>query len=484
MSEDPRRAPFLASMPPEPTPTPIREDIQPTLNVLDLPPSRSRTNGLYTKSLYSRSRVHQSHSLESMQSIASHMAVDFGSLAKAVGVSAASSVLSGYDQGVIASAMLTMKPSLGLSGEQQEISIGSLNIVAAAGGLMASYAAEYLGRKKAIAIANIFFLVGSVLIAVANGFWLVLVGRMLQGGRRAAQRRAAPASTLAARAPPRARHADLRAAPRDPARPAPAGLGVGFALVVAPIFTAELVPARYRGMLVSLSDVSTNLGILLGYGAGLAFISLPRDIGWRVMFGVGGVPAIMLFGLIWLVPESPRWLVGVGRHLSAERALNEIFTDAMEAEKQLLAMQQAAGTGSSAPGPSVSEEVDALESAEATAAAAAGGGGADAAAAPNTGWSEVFWARDPVERTMIWRGLAIAFFSQAIGTEVRAARPARRPRAAHDASPSRARARAPPSPADPARRRRARALCRRSCTTRRRCCTARASPRCAPRCSR
>jgi len=278
----------------------------------------------------------------------SHMSIrsmtdesEFGSLAKAVAVSAASSILSGYDQGVIAAAMLTMKADLSLSGVEQEVSIGCLNITAAVGGVLAGFAAELFGRKKAIAMANVFFLVGSFMIAFTPGFWLLLFGRMLQG------------------------------------------VGVGFALVVAPIFTAELVPAQYRGMLVSLSDGSTNLGILLGYTAGLVFLDTPD--GWRWMFGVGALPACILLGLIWLVPESPRWLVGVGRDTSAHRALNELLGDAATAERHLEDIQEAA------------KEQNQNE---------------DAAS-----WGEVFCNANPVYRTMIWRGFAIAFFSQAIGTE-------------------------------------------------------------------
>jgi len=263
---------------------------------------------------------------------------DFTSVAKAVSVSAASSILSGYDQGVIAAAMLTMKPALGLTGVEQELSIGILNVTAALGGVLAGYAAERWGRKRAIALANFFFLIGSGVMAMAMGFWCLFAGRVLQG------------------------------------------VGVGFALVVAPIYTAELVPAKHRGMLVSLSDVSTNLGILLGYTAGLVF--LDTEGGWRWMFGVGAVPAVMLLMLIWLVPESPRWLVGVGRDPSALRALNLLYGDALAADHHYNQMAS------------------------------------DHAESPQTSsWQQVLWHDDPVLRTMILRGLAIAFFSQAIGTE-------------------------------------------------------------------
>ncbi|KAG8457855.1 hypothetical protein KFE25_005124 [Diacronema lutheri] len=291
---------------------------------------------LSVASIASSLHVPMSHSYTTEEATA-----DFGSVMKAVLVSAASSVLSGYDQGVIAAAMLTMKPALGLSSLEQEVSIGVLNVTAAVGGVMAGYYAEWHGRKRAIALANLLFLVGSFIIAGATGFWTLFAGRVLQGA------------------------------------------AVGFALVVAPIFTAELVPAKQRGMLVSLSDVSTNFGILLGYSAGLVFLETPS--GWRWMFAVGALPAFLLMLLIWAVPESPRWLVGVGRHVSARRALNELYTDSLAADRHFDEMRRMAD-----------EHAESEHSGS---------------------WRQVFWHEDAVLRRMIWRGLAIAFLSQAIGTE-------------------------------------------------------------------
>jgi len=274
-----------------------------------------------------------------------------GPLAKAVSVSAASSVLSGYDQGVIASAMLTMKEDIGLTDVEEELSIGVLNMTAALGGLCAGLVAEWLGRKKAIALANAFFLVGSVCIALCQGFGLLFLGRMLQGA------------------------------------------GVGFALVVAPIFTAELVPPEVRGGLVSLGDVCTNGGILVGYSAGLMFLGVAG--GWRSMFGLGCVPAMIILCLIWSVPESPRWLVSRGRFDEARKVLLRLAHDPNPArvDAELADMKRAA------------EE------------ASGGGDGQNGGASGNGGWGDVAWHPDPVVRTMVWRGLGVAFFSQAMGTE-------------------------------------------------------------------
>ncbi|KAG8461606.1 hypothetical protein KFE25_001210 [Diacronema lutheri] len=261
-------------------------------------------------------------------------------LAKAVLVSTASSVLSGYDQGVIAAAMLTMKLDLDLDGVEQEMSIGVMNIAAAGGGLMAGMAAERFGRKRAIALANGFFLLGSLAIALAESFAALFVGRLLQG------------------------------------------VGVGFALVVAPIFTSELVPAEVRGRLVSLGDVCTNAGILLGYSAGLLFFK--AEDGWRYMFWLGCAPALLIVVSIFSAPESPRWLVSVGRVDEARTVVHRLHPDEAEAAASLDEMVAAVAA--------VKDE-------------------------PKSGWADVLWHPDPVVRGMIWRGLAIALFSQLTGTE-------------------------------------------------------------------
>mmetsp|Transcript_24589 Transcript_24589/g.82534 ORF Transcript_24589/g.82534 Transcript_24589/m.82534 type:complete len:590 (-) Transcript_24589:106-1875(-) len=127
---------------------------------------------------------------------------------QAVLIAAASSLLSGYDQGVIASAMLTMREDLGLSGVQEELAIGVVNISAAIGAIGAGALADRYGRKRAIACAHALFFLGSIIITGALGFWALFLGRILQG------------------------------------------FGVGTALVVPPILKAELVPPEQRDGLV------------------------------------------------------------------------------------------------------------------------------------------------------------------------------------------------------------------------------------------
>jgi sugar porter (SP) family MFS transporter len=256
-----------------------------------------------------------------------------------VTLSSISSIISGYDQGVIAGAMLPLQEDLGLSGVQLELCVGVINIAAAVGGVATGAIADAKGRRWTITLSNVLFLVGSLLLTLAQGFITLMVGRVCMG------------------------------------------LGVGIALVAAPIFTAEVSPAHLRGRLVAMSDVATNAGILLGYAAGFGFYGVAG--GWRFMFAIGMVPAGLLAILIWTVPESPRWLAMRGRDKDALAALMRIG-DKAYAEAELDNIRTAV-------------QADASEG--------------------EASWKEVFCPKDRPTARMLTAGLGVAFFSQACGTE-------------------------------------------------------------------
>ena len=101
------------------------------------------------------------------------------------------------------------------------------------------------------------------------------------------------------------------------------GLGVGASTIAAPAYISEIAPAKSRGRLVALYQLSLVLGILI------AFISnyLLKDIGenaWRWMLGVEAFPALVYGIMITMVPRSPRWLVMKGRMEEATRILQLI----------------------------------------------------------------------------------------------------------------------------------------------------------------
>lgn len=113
-----------------------------------------------------------------------------------------------------------------------------------------------------------------------------------------------------------------------------AGIGIGGSSVLAPMYIAEIAPARWRGRLVGLFQINIVVGILVAYLSnyviGLFQIG-PAE--WRAMLGIAAFPAALFFVMLFGIPKSPRWLVSKG-HVDEAR---EVFrlTGEENAEKEL-----------------------------------------------------------------------------------------------------------------------------------------------------
>ncbi len=106
------------------------------------------------------------------------------------------------------------------------------------------------------------------------------------------------------------------------------GLGVGGASVVAPMYIAEISPARVRGRLVALAQFNIVLGILLAFLSNYLIGLLQLgDVEWRLMFGVEAVPAALYFLLLFVTPRSPRWLLAMKREAEARAVLRRVGAD-------------------------------------------------------------------------------------------------------------------------------------------------------------
>ncbi len=116
------------------------------------------------------------------------------------------------------------------------------------------------------------------------------------------------------------------------------GVGIGLASALSPMYIAEIAPTHMRGRFVSLNQMTIVIGILAAQlinlliadkvpeGATDAFISASWNgqIGWRWMFFACAIPASLFFGLTFILPESPRWLMKAGRPEKAFPTLKKI----------------------------------------------------------------------------------------------------------------------------------------------------------------
>ena len=118
------------------------------------------------------------------------------------------------------------------------------------------------------------------------------------------------------------------------------GLAVGGASVVSPLYIAEISPARSRGRLVAITQFNIVSGILLAYLSNYIISRLGLGAAeWRWMFGVEALPALIFLLLLFLTPQSPRWLVARGRSAEATAVLEMCGSEAAGARAEVAEIQ-------------------------------------------------------------------------------------------------------------------------------------------------
>ncbi|CAI7570146.1 unnamed protein product [Penicillium pancosmium] len=191
--------------------------------------------------------------------------------------------LFGYDTGIISAVLVVLGDDLGhdLISNEKELITSITSGGAFIGALAAGCSADRYGRKPAIFTGCIVFVIGAVLQACAYSLIQMTIGRFV------------------------------------------IGLGVGSAAMIIPLYIAEVSPAKYRGRMIGIDNMSITGGQLIAYGVGAGLANTSH--GWRYMVGLGAVPAILLGVCLQFCPESPRQLIYQNKTEEATKVVAKIF---------------------------------------------------------------------------------------------------------------------------------------------------------------
>ena len=171
----------------------------------------------------------------------------------------------------------------GIDKAVEEISKASSDKGKVVGAILSREVSDRLGRCTTLAVGSGLFFLGSLTLASSSTFGMLLLGRALLG------------------------------------------LGVGTGLSIDPLYISEISPPAHRGLLVSWSEVSINLGIIAGFVSSYALSGLSPAVSWRLMVGLGAVLPVPMFLLsVFVMPESPRHLMRIGAGDRAARVLGRL----------------------------------------------------------------------------------------------------------------------------------------------------------------
>ncbi|CAN0838915.1 Probable polyol transporter 4, partial [Linum grandiflorum] len=189
--------------------------------------------------------------------------------------------LLGYDV-AITRASDVIAEDLRLSADQSDhflmsMSRGPLGV----GALAAGVAANFFGRKYTAAFGGGLYTVGILVLACAHSYAVASCGRVL------------------------------------------ARFGTGMGLLVGPIYIVEISPASVRSFLGHFPQVMMAAGMMTAYTMEAALFRIQPHIGWRLIIGVSALPTLAFTVLACCIPDSPCWLVMLGKVDSARQLLED-----------------------------------------------------------------------------------------------------------------------------------------------------------------
>lgn len=228
----------------------------------------------------------------------SSMTLNFYLLGSAL-VAALGGLLFGFDTAVISGTTDWLRKEFVLNDFNLGLTVSSALIGTIIGAIAVGKPTDTWGRRAVLILLAVFYFVSAVGSALAWDWWSFMGFRFL------------------------------------------GGLAVGGASVVSPMYIAEISPARYRGRLVAIQQFNIVFGILLAYLSN--YIIGRMNLGEtesRWMFGVEAFPSAAFFFLLFLTPQSPRWLVAKGRVEEARAILQRCGTDTGNVDDSIQEIQR------------------------------------------------------------------------------------------------------------------------------------------------
>ena len=205
--------------------------------------------------------------------------------------------LMGFDASVISGVVKFIEPEFQLTKLQLGWAVSSLTLTATLAMMVSGPLSTAFGRRIVLKWAAVFYAISAIASAVAPSYSILVIARML------------------------------------------GGFGVGASLIIAPMYIAEISPPRLRGRMVSFNQLNIVLGISVAFFTNYLILKLGQSDGgwvqalgfdkftWRWMLGLETLPAVLYFLLLFLVPESPRWLIMKDRDKDALDVLSRVLPE-------------------------------------------------------------------------------------------------------------------------------------------------------------
>lgn len=202
--------------------------------------------------------------------------------------------LFGFDAAVISGCNSFITAEFDLTSLQLGAVVASVTISSALAMLFAGGISDAFGRKNVLIVVALLYSISAIFSALAPTYITLIIARLV------------------------------------------GGVAFGAALVLVPVYIAEIVPAKMRGSMVSIQQLAIVIGFSIAYFSNYYFLNLSKSTSefalnynlsenvWRWMLGVEAIPALVYFVLLFFIPRSPRWLMMKGKDEQAAIIINKV----------------------------------------------------------------------------------------------------------------------------------------------------------------